>query len=56
MKNLLINKLNKDKEKFQICQKEIVNKRKSSMNFNFPDTPPPLPQEQDDYWRDVEQN
>ena len=36
--------------------KGIVNKRKSSMNFNFPDTPPPLPQEQDDYWRDVEQN
>ena len=56
MKNLLINKLNKDKEKFQICQKGIVNKRKSSMNFNFPDTPPRTPQEQDDYWRDVEQN
>ena len=26
------------------------------MNFNFPDTPPLTPQEQDDYWRDVEQN
>ena len=26
------------------------------MNFNFPDTPPRTPQEQDDYWRDVEQN
>ena len=36
--------------------KRIVNKRKSSMNFNFPDTPPRTPQEQDDYWRDVEQN
>ena len=36
--------------------KGIVNKRKSSMNFNFPDTPPPTPQEQDSYWRDVEQN
>ena len=56
MKNLLINKLNKDKEKFQICQKGIVKKRKSSMNFNFSDTPPPTPQEQDDYWCDVEQN
>ena len=37
--------------------KGIVNKRKSSMNFNFPETPPRTPQDQeDDYWRDVEQN
>ena len=36
--------------------KGIVNKKKSSMTFNFPDTPPPTPQEQDSYWRDVEQN
>ena len=36
--------------------KGIVNKRKSSMNFNFPHTPPRTPQEQDDYWREVEQN
>ena len=26
------------------------------MNFNFPDTPPQTPQEQDDYWHDVAQN
>ena len=26
------------------------------MNCNFPDTPPLTPQEQDDYWRDLEQN
>ena len=27
------------------------------MNFNFPETPPRTPQDQeDDYWRDVEQN
>ena len=37
--------------------KGIVNKRKSSMNFNFPETLPRTPQDQeDDYWRDVEQN
>ena len=29
--------------------KGIVNKRKSNMNFNFPDMPPPTPQEQDSY-------
>ena len=26
------------------------------MNCNFPDTPTLTPQEQDDYWRDLEQN
>ena len=37
--------------------KEIVHKRKSSMNFNFLETPPQTQQDQgDDYWRDVEQN
>ena len=43
--------------------KGIVNKRKSSLNFRpkvssftFPDTPPETPQNDDDYWRDVEQN
>ena len=35
----------------------IVNKRKSSMNFNFPETPPQTPQDQgDDFWHDVKQN
>ena len=57
MKSLLMNKLNKDKEKFEICQKELLIKKKSSMNFNFPETPPRTPQDQEeDYWRDVEQN
>ena len=27
MKSLLMNKLNKDKEKFQICQKELLIKK-----------------------------
>ena len=36
--------------------KRIANKRKSSMNFNFPDTPPPTLQKQGDYWRDIEQD
>ena len=37
--------------------KRIVNKRKSSMNLNFPETPPPTPQDQEeDYWHDVERN
>ena len=43
--------------------KGIVNKRKSSLNFRpklsnfrFLDTPPKTPQNDDDYWRDVEQN
>ena len=37
--------------------KGIVNKRKSSMNFNFPETRPQTPQDQgDDFWRDVKQN
>ena len=37
--------------------KRIVNKRKSSMNLNFPETPPQTPQDQEeDYWHDVEQN
>ena len=59
----------KNNEKFvnqQIKQRQIeifnlpkgtVNKGKSSMNFNFPETPPQTPQDQEeDYWRDVEQN
>ena len=43
--------------------KGIVNKRKSSLNFRpklsnfrFLDTLPKTPQNDDDYWRDVEQN
>ena len=37
--------------------KGIVNKRKSSMNFDFPETAPRTPQDQEeDYWRDVGQN
>ena len=39
--------------------KGIVNKRKLSMNFNFPETnpPPQTPQhQQEDYCCDVEQN
>ena len=37
--------------------KVIVNKRKSRMNFNFPETLPRTPQDQEeDYWRDIEQN
>ena len=37
--------------------KGIVNKRKSSMNFNFIETPRQTPQDQEeDYWCDVEQN
>ena len=56
MKSLLISRLNKDKE-ISNLPKEIVNKRKSSMNFNFPETHPRTPQDQDDdYWYDVEQN
>ena len=32
--------------------KGIVNKRKSSMNFDFPETAPRMPQDQEeDYWR-----
>ena len=30
----------------------IINKRKSTTNFNFPDTPPQTPEE--DYWQSVE--
>ena len=43
--------------------KGIVNKRKSSLNFRpklsnfrFPDALPKTPQNDDDYWHDVEQN
>ena len=36
--------------------KGIVNNRRSSINFRLPDTPPSTPQEQDTYWRDVEEN
>ena len=36
--------------------KGIVNRRRSSINFRFPDRPPLTPQEQDEYWRDFEQN
>ena len=36
--------------------KGIVNNRRSSINFRLPDTPPSAPQEQDEYWRDVEEN
>ena len=37
--------------------KRIVDKIKSSMNFNFPETPPPTPQDQEeDYWHGFEQN
>ena len=32
--------------------KGIVNKKKSTTNFNFPDTPPQMPEE--DYWQSVE--
>ena len=36
--------------------KGIVNKRRSSINFRLPDTPPLTPQEQDEYWREVGEN
>ena len=36
--------------------KEIVNRRRSSINFRLPDRPSLTPQVQDEYWRDVEQN
>ena len=36
--------------------KGIVNRRRSSINFRLPDRPPLTLQEQDEYWRDVEQN
>ena len=36
--------------------KGIVNKRRSSINFRLPDTPPLTPQEQDEYWHDVGEN
>ena len=36
--------------------KGIVNNRRSSINFRLPETPPSIPQEQDEYWRDVEEN
>ena len=36
--------------------KGIVNNRRSSINFRLPDTPPSTLQEQDEYWRDVEEN
>ena len=36
--------------------KGIVNKRRSTMNFNFSDKTSLTPQEQEDYCRDVEQN
>ena len=36
--------------------KGIVNKRRSTMNFNFPDMPPPTLQDVEQNWRDVEQN
>ena len=36
--------------------KGVVNKRKPSMNFNFPETSPRTPEDQEeDYWCDVEQ-
>ena len=54
-KSLLIKKLNKDKVSNLL--KGIVNNRKSSMNFNFPETSPRTPQDQEEnYCRDVEQN
>ena len=36
--------------------KGIVNNRRSSINFRLPDTSPSTLQEQDEYWRDVEEN
>ena len=36
--------------------KEIVNRRRSSINFRLPNRPSLTPQVQDEYWRDVEQN
>ena len=60
--------LKKNNEKFvnqQIKQRQrelsklpkgIVNNRRSSINFRLPDTPPSTLQEQDEYWRDVEEN
>ena len=36
--------------------KEIVNNRRSRINFKLPDTPPSTPQGQDEYWRYVGEN
>ena len=36
--------------------KGIVKKRKSSINFRLPDTPPLTPQQDDEYWNDVGEN
>ena len=53
---LVNQKIKQRQREISTLPKGIVNKRKSSMNFNFLDNPPPTPQEEDDYWRDVEQN
>ena len=55
--------MNQLEKELKNIPKGIVNKRKSSLNFRpklsnfrFPDTPLETPQNDDDYWRDVEQN
>ena len=44
-KDFKIGELNKEKENFQTFLKGIINKRKSSINFNFPDTTTYTPSE-----------
>ena len=48
--------INQRQREISKIPKGIVNKRKSSLKFNFPDTPARTPQDDNDYWRDVEQN
>ena len=45
MKDSLINKLNRDKENFQNCQKELLIIEGQALISN----PPSTPQEQDEY-------